>query len=132
MTDLNTIDDKELKEIIFLATGLKPVSIKRSHRMFNMIFDGNTICSYTIDEIIKKLYKLYSEKEIVVTSKLNNIKANQNIKHMINGGICSFGKYNKRVFQGNNGNFYIEKDETDFEKGVETFTNLFCQLEIIK
>ena len=110
MTDLNTIDDKELKEIIFLATGLKPVSIKRSHRMFNMIFDGNTICSYTIDEIIKKLYKLYSEKEIVVTSKLNNIKANQNIKHMINGG-----KYNKIVFQGNNnGNFYIEKDESKY------------------
>lgn len=60
-----------------------------------------------------------------------NIKANQNIKHMLNGGICTFGKYNRKVFQGENGNFYIEKDENNPDAGVTIFTDLFCKLDIL-
>lgn len=60
MKDLNTINDAELKEIIFVTTGLKPQIIKRSHKIYNMVFNDNTVCSYNIDEIIKLLFKNYT------------------------------------------------------------------------
>lgn len=64
MKDLNTIKEEKLKEIIFFTTQMKPVSVKRSHKMFNMTFENNTVCSFTIDEILEKLHKIIIEQPL--------------------------------------------------------------------
>jgi hypothetical protein len=55
-------------------------------------------------------------------------KAQENIRHLMNGGKCSHGKYKLKVFQGENGNFYIEKRDGS----CETFSGLFRELKIIR
>lgn len=58
--------------------------------------------------------------------------ANKNIKHMMQGGTCTYGHWKKKVFQGKNGNFYIENEVDAPTMGVRTFTDLFCNLEILE
>ncbi len=58
MSDFNTIKEEELKDIIYITTHKKPLKIERTHKVYNMLFENGTVCSYTIDEIIKLLFKL--------------------------------------------------------------------------
>lgn len=77
-------------------------------------------------------YWHFTEAMIIVPSDLNvKEKANLNITYMMNDGVCVFGKYNRKVFQGENGQFYIEKDEQNPEKGIEIFNGFFHKLGVL-
>lgn len=75
-------------------------------------------------------YWHFTEPMIENTNPTGKEKANLYIQYMMNGGICVYGKYPRKVFQGKNGNFYIENDENNECEGVTIFTNLFCKLEV--
>lgn len=88
--------------------------------------DGRTL--YKCPELD---YWYFTEAMIFVPVLTIKEQANLRITYMMNGGVCVFGKYNRKVFQGENGQFYIEKDEQNPEKGIEIFNGFFHKLGVL-
>lgn len=110
--------DKQMEDFV----SKKP---NRIIKVETVVIDGRTL--YKCPELD---YWYFTETMINSNHNVKE-KANLNITYMMNGGICVFGKYNKKVFQGENGNFYIEIDETNPEKGVKTFKDFFHKLGVL-
>ncbi len=101
---------------------------KKPNRIIKVeAFENQGQTYYKCDELD---YWSFTKQMIVNTNPTGKEKASLYMQYMMNGGTCVYGKYPRKVFQGENGNFYIEKDENDISKGVTLFTNLFCKLEV--